>query len=60
MIKYQKISCGERLKRNEPQKSMLPFIKDMYTNILTYVRACDDESDVFSIKIWLHQGSAMT
>jgi Reverse transcriptase (RNA-dependent DNA polymerase) len=32
----------------------------MYTNILTCVRICDGESDVFSIKIGLHQGSALS
>jgi hypothetical protein len=51
MIKCQKISYGGRLKRNEPQQNMLPFIKDMYTNIVTCVRACNDESDVFHINI---------
>jgi Reverse transcriptase (RNA-dependent DNA polymerase) len=32
----------------------------MYTNIVTCVRACDDESDAFSIKIGLHQWSALS
>jgi Reverse transcriptase (RNA-dependent DNA polymerase) len=32
----------------------------MYTNAVTCVRACDDESDTFSIKIGLHQGSALS
>jgi Reverse transcriptase (RNA-dependent DNA polymerase) len=32
----------------------------MYTNIVTCVRACDGESDVFPIKIELHQGSALS
>jgi Reverse transcriptase (RNA-dependent DNA polymerase) len=32
----------------------------MYTNVVTYVRTCDDESDIFSIKIGLHQGSALS
>jgi Reverse transcriptase (RNA-dependent DNA polymerase) len=31
----------------------------MYINIMTHVRACDGESDTFSIKIGLHQGSAL-
>jgi hypothetical protein len=31
----------------------------MYINIVTYIRACDSESDAFSIKIELHQGSAL-
>jgi hypothetical protein len=32
----------------------------MYTNIITYTRVCDDESEIFSIKIRLHQGSALS
>jgi Reverse transcriptase (RNA-dependent DNA polymerase) len=32
----------------------------MYTNIATCVRTCDDELDAFSIKIRLHQGSALS
>jgi hypothetical protein len=31
----------------------------MYINVVTCVRACDGESDTFSIKIGLHQGSAL-
>jgi Reverse transcriptase (RNA-dependent DNA polymerase) len=31
----------------------------MYTNIVTCVRACDGESDIFPIKIGLHQRSAL-
>jgi hypothetical protein len=36
------------------------LIKDIYTNVVTCVRACDGESGVFSIKIGLHQGSALS
>jgi Reverse transcriptase (RNA-dependent DNA polymerase) len=32
----------------------------MYINIVTCVRACDGESHTFSIKIELHQGSALS
>jgi Reverse transcriptase (RNA-dependent DNA polymerase) len=32
----------------------------MYINIVTCVRACDDESDAFSINIGLHQGSTLS
>jgi Reverse transcriptase (RNA-dependent DNA polymerase) len=32
----------------------------MYTNIMTCVRACDNESDAFSIKIRLHQGLTLS
>jgi Reverse transcriptase (RNA-dependent DNA polymerase) len=34
--------------------------KDMYINVVTCVRVCDGESDTFSIKIGLHQGSALS
>jgi Reverse transcriptase (RNA-dependent DNA polymerase) len=36
------------------------LIKDMYKNIVTCVKACDSETDVFPIKIELHQGSALS
>jgi Reverse transcriptase (RNA-dependent DNA polymerase) len=36
------------------------LIKDMYTNVVTCVKACDGKSDIFSIKIGLHQGSALS
>jgi Reverse transcriptase (RNA-dependent DNA polymerase) len=36
------------------------LIKDMYTNIVTCVRARDGESDLFSIKIRLHQRSTLS
>jgi Reverse transcriptase (RNA-dependent DNA polymerase) len=32
----------------------------MYTNVVTCVRACDGKSDIFPIKIGLHQGSALS
>jgi hypothetical protein len=32
----------------------------MYTNVVTYVGACDGESDTFSIKIRLHQESILS
>jgi hypothetical protein len=32
----------------------------MYTNVVIFVRACDGESDAFSIKIGLYQGSALS
>jgi Reverse transcriptase (RNA-dependent DNA polymerase) len=36
------------------------LIKDMYINIVTCVRACESEFDIFSIKIGLYQGSALS
>jgi Reverse transcriptase (RNA-dependent DNA polymerase) len=44
------------LKRELVPTKYVTLIKDMYTNVVTYVRACDGESDTFSIKIGLHQG----
>jgi Reverse transcriptase (RNA-dependent DNA polymerase) len=32
----------------------------MYTNIMTCVKACDSESNAFSIKIGLHQGLTLS
>jgi hypothetical protein len=37
-------------KKRVPTK-YVTLIKDIYTNIMTYVRVCVGESDVFSIKI---------
>ena len=36
------------------------LIKDMYNNVVTSVRTNDDNTDYFSIKIRLHQGSALS
>jgi Reverse transcriptase (RNA-dependent DNA polymerase) len=35
------------------------LIKDININIITCVRTCDSESDIFPIKIELHQGSVL-
>jgi hypothetical protein len=60
MIKFQEISCGGRLKIKKFHQSTLSlYIKDMYINIMINIRAWDGESNVFSIKIWLHQRSAL-
>jgi Reverse transcriptase (RNA-dependent DNA polymerase) len=48
------------LKRKLVPTKYVTLIKDMYTNVVTCVRACDGESDTFSIKIELHQGSALS
>jgi Reverse transcriptase (RNA-dependent DNA polymerase) len=48
------------LKRKLVPTKYVTLIKDMYTNVVTCVRACDDESDTFLIKIRLHQGSALS
>jgi Reverse transcriptase (RNA-dependent DNA polymerase) len=48
------------LKRKLVPTKYVTLIKDMYTNVVTCVRVYDDESDIFPIKIGLHQGSAMS
>jgi Reverse transcriptase (RNA-dependent DNA polymerase) len=48
------------LKRKLVPTKYVILIKDMYTNVMTYVRACKGESDTFSIKIGLHQGSVLS
>jgi Reverse transcriptase (RNA-dependent DNA polymerase) len=48
------------LKRKLVPTKYVTLIKDMYTNIVTCVRACDGESDTFPIKIGLHQGSTLS
>jgi Reverse transcriptase (RNA-dependent DNA polymerase) len=48
------------LKRKLVTTKYVTLIKDMYTNAVTCVRACDDESDTFPIKIGLHEGSALS
>jgi Reverse transcriptase (RNA-dependent DNA polymerase) len=48
------------LKRKLVPTKYVTLIKDMYTNVVTCVRACDSESDTFPIKIGLHQGSALS
>jgi Reverse transcriptase (RNA-dependent DNA polymerase) len=48
------------LKRKLIPTKYVTLIKDMYTDVVTCVRACDGESDTFSIKIGLHQGSALS
>jgi Reverse transcriptase (RNA-dependent DNA polymerase) len=48
------------LKRKLVPTKYVTFIKDMYINVVTCVRACDSEFDAFPIKIGLHQGSALS
>jgi hypothetical protein len=50
MIKYQEISCVGCLKKKRVPTKYVTLIKDMYINIVTYVRACDSESDVFLLR----------
>jgi hypothetical protein len=39
------------LKKKLVSTKYVTLIKDMYTNVVTCVRACDGESDTFHIKI---------
>jgi Reverse transcriptase (RNA-dependent DNA polymerase) len=48
------------LKRKLVPTKYVTLIKNMYTNVVTCVRVCDGESDTFSIKIELHQGSTLS
>jgi Reverse transcriptase (RNA-dependent DNA polymerase) len=48
------------LKRKLVPTKYVTLIKDMYTNVVTCVTACDGESDTFTIKIGLHQVSALS
>jgi Reverse transcriptase (RNA-dependent DNA polymerase) len=48
------------LKRKLVPTKYVTLIKDVYTNVVTYVRACDGKSDTFPIKIGLHQGSVLS
>jgi Reverse transcriptase (RNA-dependent DNA polymerase) len=48
------------LERKLVPTKYITLIKNMYTNVMTCVRACDGESDAFSIKIGLHQGSTLS
>jgi Reverse transcriptase (RNA-dependent DNA polymerase) len=48
------------LEKKRVQKKYVTLIKDMYVNVVTCVRACDDESDAFPIKIGLHKESALS
>jgi Reverse transcriptase (RNA-dependent DNA polymerase) len=48
------------LKRKLVPTKYVTLINNMYTNVMTCVRACDGESDTFAIKIELHQGSTLS
>jgi hypothetical protein len=58
MIKYQEMACDERLKKVSTK--YVALIKDIYINIMNDVKIYDGESNIFSIKIELHQGSALS
>jgi hypothetical protein len=43
------------LEKKRVTTKYVTLIKDIYRNIMTFIRECDGESDVFPIKIGLHQ-----
>jgi hypothetical protein len=54
---YDKISRNIMwwaLKKKLVPTKYVTLIKNMYTNIVIYVRACDNVSNTFPIKIGLH------
>jgi Reverse transcriptase (RNA-dependent DNA polymerase) len=60
---YDKISRNIMLwalKRKLVPTKYVTLINDMYTNVVTCVRSCDDESDTFHIKIGLYQASTLS
>jgi uncharacterized membrane protein len=42
------------LEKKKVSTKYINLIKDMYTNVMISIKACDGESNVFSIKIRLH------
>jgi Reverse transcriptase (RNA-dependent DNA polymerase) len=59
---YDKISRNVMwwtLEKKKNSTKYVALIKDMYTNVMTSVIACNGESNAFSVKIGLHQGSSL-
>jgi hypothetical protein len=48
------------LEKHKVPTKYITLIKDMYRNAVTFVRTCDGDTSDFSIKIGLHQGSALS
>ena len=48
------------LDKHKISSKYMILIKDMYNNVVTSVRTNDGNTDYFSIKIRLHQGSALS
>jgi hypothetical protein len=47
------------LEKKKVSTKYIALIKDIYINIVISIRTCVDKSNVFSIKIGLHQRSAL-
>jgi hypothetical protein len=48
------------LEKHKVLTKYVTLIKDMYRDVVTFVRTCDGDTSDFSIKIGLHQGSALS
>jgi hypothetical protein len=57
---YSPILHGWALDKHKVPTKYVTFVKDMYNNGVTSVRANDGNTDYFPIKIGLHQGSALS
>ena len=60
---YDKISRNVMwwaLDKHKVPTKYVGLIKDMYNNVVTRVRTSDGDTDDFSIRIGLHQGSALS
>ena len=55
MTRYQEMLCGGLWTNIK----YVGLIKDMYNNVMTRVRTSDEDTDDFSIRIELHQGTAL-
>jgi hypothetical protein len=58
--KIPRIVMWWALEKHKVPTKYISLIKDMYTNVVTSVRAGDSETDTFPITIGLHQGSALS
>ena len=48
------------LEKHKVPTEYIILIKDMYKDVMTFVRTCDSDTTDFSINIGLHQGSALS
>jgi hypothetical protein len=48
------------LEKHNVLTKYVALIKDMYRDVVTFVRTCDGDTSDFPIKIGLHQGSALS
>ena len=48
------------LEKHKVPTKYITLIKDMYKDVTTFVRTCDDNTTDFPINIGLHQGSALS